>query len=129
MAAADRARPRRRDVSDGIADALASRRALDERLGRPRSCADEVLARVVESRVCGKRLADIASALNADGVPTLAVATDGIRLMSPGCCGRKTPARNSHGAAQRRTSRNDRAPPACDCLENLVAAEVPTTVV
>ncbi len=70
MAAADRARPRRRDVSDRIADALASRRALGARLGRPRSCADEVLARVVAARARGKRLADIASALNADGVPT-----------------------------------------------------------
>ncbi|WP_158220322.1 recombinase family protein [Kineosporia sp. A_224] len=49
---------------------LERRRAAGVRLGRPRRCPDDVLARVLQLRAGGARLVDIAAALNADGVPT-----------------------------------------------------------
>jgi hypothetical protein len=70
MAATDQAQPRQTSGSDKITDALATRRALGVRLGGPRSCPDEVLARIVACRMEGEKLVDIASALNADAVPT-----------------------------------------------------------
>lgn len=50
--------------------ALAHRRAHGVRLGRPRSCPDDVLERVLQLRAGGARLVDIAAAMNAAGTPT-----------------------------------------------------------
>ena len=70
MAATNQAQSRQASRSDNIATALAARRALGIRLGRPRSCPDEVLAKIVACRMQGEKLVDIASALNSDAVPT-----------------------------------------------------------
>jgi DNA invertase Pin-like site-specific DNA recombinase len=51
-------------------EALAVKRDQGVRLGRPRRCPDDVLARVVAYRAVGARLVDICDQLNADGVPT-----------------------------------------------------------
>jgi DNA invertase Pin-like site-specific DNA recombinase len=50
--------------------ALAYRRSIGVRIGRPRRCPDEVLARVLELRADGARLVDVAEAMNDAGVPT-----------------------------------------------------------
>jgi DNA invertase Pin-like site-specific DNA recombinase len=50
--------------------ALAYRRAQGVRLGRPRRCPDDVLARVVQLRAGGAQLAEIAAVMNDAGVPT-----------------------------------------------------------
>jgi Recombinase len=57
-------------ISRNTCAALAAMRARGVRLGRPRRCPDEVLARVLTSRTAGARLVDICAQLNADGVPT-----------------------------------------------------------
>ena len=49
---------------------LARRRAAGVRLGRPRRCPDDVLARVLALRAAGARLVVIADTMNAGGVPT-----------------------------------------------------------
>jgi DNA invertase Pin-like site-specific DNA recombinase len=49
---------------------LAYRRAQGVRLGRPRRCPDDVLARVVQLRTGGAQLAVIAEVMNDTGVPT-----------------------------------------------------------
>ncbi|MEV0396336.1 recombinase family protein [Polymorphospora rubra] len=62
----------RRDqlISQKTCTALAELRARGVRLGRPRRCPDDVLARVVAARLAGARLVDISDRLNDDGVPT-----------------------------------------------------------
>lgn len=50
--------------------ALAYRKAIGVRIGRPRRCPDDVLTRVLELRAGGARLVDVAAAMNDAGVPT-----------------------------------------------------------
>jgi DNA invertase Pin-like site-specific DNA recombinase len=50
--------------------ALAYRKSIGVRIGRPRRCPDDVLARVLELRAGGLRLVDVAEAMNDAGVPT-----------------------------------------------------------
>jgi hypothetical protein len=57
-------------ISARVVEALAARRAEGVRLGRPRSCPDDVLSRVVELRANGARLVDVCDELNEDSVPT-----------------------------------------------------------
>jgi DNA invertase Pin-like site-specific DNA recombinase len=52
------------------AEALAARKAAGIRVGRPRSCPDAVLERVVQLRARGALLTEIADDLNRDRVPT-----------------------------------------------------------
>jgi DNA invertase Pin-like site-specific DNA recombinase len=60
----------RRLTSMRTTEALAAKKAAGLRIGRPRTCPDGVLERVVGMRVRGDRLADIASELNNDDIPT-----------------------------------------------------------
>lgn len=60
----------RRLIGQNTRDALAELRAQGVRLGGPRSCPDDVLARVVALRTGGAKLVEICATLNADGVPT-----------------------------------------------------------
>lgn len=57
-------------ISIRTIEALAVKRAAGNRLGRPRSCPDTVLWRVVAARACGMKLIDIAADLNESGTPT-----------------------------------------------------------
>jgi hypothetical protein len=57
-------------ISVRTTESLAVRRATGIRLGRPRSCPDDVLSDVVASRACGMKLIDIAAGLNKSGTPT-----------------------------------------------------------
>ena len=50
--------------------ALAYRKSIGVRIGRPRRCPDDVLDRVLELRAGGARLVDVAEAMNDAGVPT-----------------------------------------------------------
>lgn len=70
----------RRVISDRTADALAAAKARGTRLGRPRSIDPVLLSRVLEMRAAGGSLRQIASALNDEGVPTVA----GGRCWHPG---------------------------------------------
>jgi DNA invertase Pin-like site-specific DNA recombinase len=60
----------RRLIGQNTREALAVKRAQGVRLGRPRRCPDDVLARVVAYRATGARLVDVCAQLNADRVPT-----------------------------------------------------------
>jgi DNA invertase Pin-like site-specific DNA recombinase len=60
----------RRIIGERTRDALAVRRSQGVRLGRPRTMPDEVVARIRSLRKAGLSLSAIASALDADGVPT-----------------------------------------------------------
>jgi DNA invertase Pin-like site-specific DNA recombinase len=60
----------RRLIGQNTREALAVLREQGVRLGRPRRCPDDVLARVVAYRATGARLVDICEQLNADAVPT-----------------------------------------------------------
>jgi len=61
---------RHRLISERTIEALAERRRAGVRLGRPPSCPEDVLDRVLHLREAGAVLADIAAAMNAAGVPT-----------------------------------------------------------
>lgn len=92
---------RRRLISQNTRAALAVKRAQGVRLGRPRQCPDEVLARIVAYRATGARLVDICEQLNVDGVLTPAGSTrwypshvsrllrtqDAVNLASSDLCG------------------------------------------
>jgi DNA invertase Pin-like site-specific DNA recombinase len=60
----------RRLISMRTAEALAAKKAAGMRVGRPRSCPDGVLERVVRLYIRGATLADIARELNNDKIPT-----------------------------------------------------------
>lgn len=60
----------RRLIADRTSAALQAKKARGERLGRPRSTSDGVLARVVRERASGAPLRVIADGLNRDGVST-----------------------------------------------------------
>lgn len=70
MNSADQHRSRDEIVAQRITEALAAKRATGIRLGRPRQCPDDILARVVSSRADGATLADIAKSMNTDGLLT-----------------------------------------------------------
>lgn len=59
-----------RSASEKTIAGLARARAAGVRLGRPRRCPDEVLAKVVSWRVSGASLREIAGLLNSEGVET-----------------------------------------------------------
>lgn len=61
---------RRNLISARTVEALAAKRAAGVRLGRPRRCPDQTLAMVVQLRLAGRRLIDIAESMNKTGVPT-----------------------------------------------------------
>ncbi len=65
----------RRLIGQNTREALAVLREQGVRLGRPRRCPDDTLARVVAYRATGARLVDICEQLNADAVPTPAGGT------------------------------------------------------
>lgn len=60
----------RRLIQQRTREALAVKRALGVKLGRPRGIPDPVVERIHRERSSGKTLASIASGLNADGVET-----------------------------------------------------------
>lgn len=60
----------RRLIGQRTRDALAAKRAQGVRLGRPREMSDMAIARIDELRRCGYRVAEIAQALNEEGIPT-----------------------------------------------------------
>jgi len=57
-------------ISERTTAALQAKAARGERIGRPRSCPDEVLDQVLELRAAGGTLVAIAEAMNAAGVAT-----------------------------------------------------------
>ena len=57
-------------ISERTISALQAKRARGERVGRPRSCPDATLDRVLELRAAGGSQVAIASAMNAAGIPT-----------------------------------------------------------
>lgn len=57
-------------ASERTRAAMLAKAARGERIGRPRSCPDDVLDRVLELRGAGGSLAAIAEAMNGAGVPT-----------------------------------------------------------
>jgi DNA invertase Pin-like site-specific DNA recombinase len=60
----------RRLIAQRTKEALAQKRAVGVRLGRPRQLADRVRRRIVAERAAGQTLAAIANGLNRDAVPT-----------------------------------------------------------
>lgn len=60
----------RRAIGERTRDALAAARARGQRLGRPRTMSDDLVARVVSERASGRTLQAIADALNAEQIPT-----------------------------------------------------------
>lgn len=70
----------RRVISDRTVDALAAAKARGTRLGRPRAIDPVLLARIIDMRTAGGSLRQIATALNDEGVPTVA----GGRCWHPG---------------------------------------------
>jgi len=60
----------RRLISTRTREGLAAARDRGQRLGRPRSTPDHVVARIQRERAAGMTLQSIADGLNADGVPT-----------------------------------------------------------
>jgi DNA invertase Pin-like site-specific DNA recombinase len=57
-------------ASERTTAAMRAKLARGERVGRPRSCPDEVLDQVLELRVAGGTLIAIAAAMNESGIPT-----------------------------------------------------------